>query len=185
MARESPGPRAVIFIDEIDSLCKSRSEGDCESSGRIKAQLLIEMDGVSHQKGDVLVLGATNIPWELDSAFLRRFEKRIYTPPLPDIEARSSMLKMYLRDTPNNLSDDDFNFLGRATEGASGSHIKKLVKDAAHEPLQSCEDAQQFLPSGDFLMPCEDYPNCVHCPESGDCEKCGAKRMQRTSPEKC
>lgn len=80
MARESPGSRAIIFIDEVDSLCGSRTEGESDSARRIKTEFLVQMDGVGKKEGDVLVLGATNVPWELDAAIRRRFEKRVYIP---------------------------------------------------------------------------------------------------------
>ena len=134
MARESPGARAIIFIDEVDSLCGSRSEGESDSARRVKTEFLVQMDGVGKKEGDVLVLGATNVPWELDAAIRRRFEKRVYIP-LPEAEARCAMVKIHLGDTPNNLSDADFEKLGRETVGASGSDIKVLVKEALMEPL--------------------------------------------------
>ena len=67
--------KAIIFIDEVDSLCGSRSEGESDSARRIKTEFLVQMDGVGKGHNDVLVLGATNVPWELDSAIRRRFEK--------------------------------------------------------------------------------------------------------------
>ncbi len=78
LAREAQ--RAIIFIDEVDSLCGSRSEGEADSSRRIKTEFLVQMDGVGHSSNDVLVLGATNVPWELDSAIRRRFEKTCLYP---------------------------------------------------------------------------------------------------------
>lgn len=186
MARESPGTKAIIFIDEVDSLCGSRSEGESDSARRIKTEFLVQMDGVGKNEDDVLVLGATNVPWELDAAIRRRFEKRVYIP-LPEPEARAIMVKLHLGDTPNNLSESDFDTLGRLTEGASGSDIKVLVKEALMEPLRRCQQAQQFMPVGDHLMPCEQYPNCPYCPPklSSDppnkdytCKKCKAIRMQ-------
>lgn len=72
--------------------------------------------GVGNQNDGVLVLGATNIPWVLDSAIRRRFEKRIYIP-LPEAPARTSMFRLNLGDTAHSLSEEDFRTLGRKTEG--------------------------------------------------------------------
>lgn len=187
MARESEGGRAIIFIDEVDSLCGSRSEGESDSLRRVKTEFLVQMDGVGKTEGQILVLGATNIPWELDAAIRRRFEKRVYIP-LPESDARAYMVRLHLGDTPNDLTDDDFDKLGDITEGASGSDIKVLVKEALMEPLRRCQQAKQFIiDSEGNYMPCEKYPNCPHCPPklSSDgagkdytCKKCGAVRMQ-------
>lgn len=186
MARESEGGRAIIFLDEVDSLCGSRSEGESDSLRRVKTEFLVQMDGVGKDDGQVLVLGATNIPWELDAAIRRRFEKRVYIP-LPEAEARSYMVKLNLGDTPNNLTEDDFERLGALTEGCSGSDIKVLVKEALMQPLRRCQLAKQFLVDEEgFYYPCVKYPNCSKCPpklSSDDpkkdytCPYCGAKRM--------
>jgi vacuolar protein-sorting-associated protein 4 len=186
MARESEGGRAIIFIDEVDSLCGSRSEGESDSLRRVKTEFLVQMDGVGKTEGQVLVLGATNIPWELDAAIRRRFEKRVYIP-LPEAEARAFMVKLHLGDTPNDLKDEDFDKIGEITEGASGSDIKVLVKEALMEPLRRCQQAKQFYVDEDgFYKPCEKYPNCAKCPPklSSDkkdkdytCPNCNAMRM--------
>jgi len=97
MAREkSP---SVIFIDEIDSLCSSRAGGENESSRRIKTEFLIQMQGVGKTREGLLVLGATNVPWEIDSAMRRRFEKRIYIP-LPErcVRLDAPMWRIGIRD---------------------------------------------------------------------------------------
>ena len=70
MARESKP--AIIFIDEVDSLCGTRGEGESEASRRIKTEFLVQMNGVGNDDTGVLVLGATNIPWQLDNAIKRR-----------------------------------------------------------------------------------------------------------------
>ena len=184
LAREAG--KGIIFIDEVDSLCGSRSEGESDSARRVKTEFLVQMDGVGKTEGSVLVLGATNVPWELDAAIRRRFEKRVYIP-LPDAESRTYMAKLHLGDTPNNLQEEDFEMLGKVSVGASGSDIKVLVKEALMEPLRRCQQAKQFYEDEEgFLMPCEKYPNCAYCPPklSSDkpgtkytCSYCGARRM--------
>ncbi|TKY67079.1 suppressor of K(+) transport growth defect 1 [Spatholobus suberectus] len=125
MARESAP--SIIFVDEIDSLCGQRGEGnESEASRRIKTELLVQMQGVGHNDQKVLVLAATNTPYALDQAIRRRFDKRIYIP-LPDLKARQHMFKVHLGDTPHNLTESDFEHLARRTEGFSGSDISVCV----------------------------------------------------------
>lgn len=77
MARENKP--AIIFIDEVDSLAGTRNEGESEGSRRIKTEFLVQMNGVGHDDTGVLVLGATNIPWQLDNAIKRRY--RVHRGP--------------------------------------------------------------------------------------------------------
>ncbi|KAK3709440.1 hypothetical protein RRG08_005202 [Elysia crispata] len=71
----------VIFIDEIDSLCRLRNSLENDSTRRIKTELLIQMEAAErYDKANIFLLCATNCPWELDKAFLCRFQKRIYIP---------------------------------------------------------------------------------------------------------
>jgi len=107
---------SIIFIDEIDSLCSSRSDNESESARRIKTEFLVQMQGVGNDTEGILVLGATNIPWVLDAAIRRRFEKRIYIP-LPEANARTNMFRVNLGSTPNSLTEEDFKSLGARTEG--------------------------------------------------------------------
>ncbi|WBW71734.1 AAA family ATPase Vps4 [Schizosaccharomyces osmophilus] len=141
MAREQRP--SIIFIDEIDSLCGSRSEGESESSRRIKTEFLVQMNGVGKDESGVLVLGATNIPWTLDSAIRRRFEKRIYIP-LPGSYARSKMFELNVGDIPSELKSGDFKELAKMTEGYSGSDIAIVVRDAIMEPVRRIHTATHF-----------------------------------------
>lgn len=124
---------STIFIDEIDSLCGQRGGGEeHEASRRAKGTLLAQMDGVGVDGGQiVMVLGATNHPWDIDEAMRRRLEKRIYIP-LPDVADRIELFRI------NTLSiklgsDVDFGKLSQMLEGRhySGADITNLVRDAA------------------------------------------------------
>merc|ERR1719272_1462702 len=127
---------STIFIDELDSLMGARGEGGGEHEGsrRMKTELLIQMDGLLRDtKDQVFLLGASNLPWDLDSAMLRRLEKRVLVN-LPTVEARESMLKCYL---PEPFAEGlDYAKLASLTEEWSGSDIRLLCKEAAMHPLR-------------------------------------------------
>lgn len=128
---------AVIFVDEIDSLLSQRkSDGEHESSRRLKTQFLIEMEGFDSGSEQILLIGATNRPQELDEAARRRLTKRLYIP-LPSSEARAWIIQNLLqKDGLFTLSEDDMNIICKLTEGYSGSDMKNLVKDATMGPLR-------------------------------------------------
>jgi len=162
---------AVIFIDEIDSVLSARSEGENEATRRLKTEFLIQMQGVGKDDKGILVLGATNIPWGLDPAVRRRFQKKIYIS-LPEAKARKLMIKLNLGDTYNDLTDEQLEILGNLTEGYSGSDIYNLTQDAIYGPLRKCQKATHFKnldqnhivpcsPSdhGAFRMKINDIPN--------------------------
>ncbi|KIM39058.1 hypothetical protein M413DRAFT_447414 [Hebeloma cylindrosporum] len=141
LARESKP--AIIFVDEIDSLTGTRNESESEGSRRIKTEFLVQMNGVGHDDTGVLVLGATNIPWQLDNAIKRRFEKRIYIP-LPGPEARRRMFEIHVGDTPCQLGPKDYRILADRTEGYSGSDISIVVRDALMQPIRKVISATHF-----------------------------------------
>lgn len=141
MARERKP--SIIFIDEIDSLCGSRSEGENDSSRRIKTEFLVQMQGVGNSNDGVLVLGATNVPWELDQAMRRRFQKRIYIS-LPDATARAGIMKNKGSKTMNSVQEDDWVTLGNESEGYSGSDLAIVVNEALMMPVRRCQSARRF-----------------------------------------
>ncbi|CAO1398930.1 unnamed protein product [Diamesa hyperborea] len=134
---------SIIFIDEVDSLCGSRSENESESARRIKTEFLVQMQGVGNSTEGILVLGATNIPWVLDSAIRRRFEKRIYIP-LPEEHARMIMFKIHLGNTAHVLTEDNLKQLANQTEGYSGADISIIVRDALMQPVRKVQTATHF-----------------------------------------
>lgn len=98
-----------------------------------------------------MVLGATNLPWALDPAIRRRFEKRIYIP-LPDECARAKMFQLNVGNTPCNLTLEDYRTLGRSSPGFSGSDIHIVVRDALMQPIRKVQMATHFKKVNDFLI---------------------------------
>ncbi|GMH20791.1 hypothetical protein Nepgr_022633 [Nepenthes gracilis] len=127
---------STIFIDEIDSIISQRGEGrsEHEASRRLKTELLIQMDGLMKTDELVFVLAATNLPWELDAAMLRRLEKRILVP-LPGPEARRAMFEELL-PSASEVDRLPYDLLVERTEGFSGSDIRLVCKEAAMQPLR-------------------------------------------------
>lgn len=135
---------STIFFDEIDSLAGSRgSSNEHESSRRVKTELMVQMDGVDGDddggdEGDdgeeskrktVIVLAATNTPWDLDEALRRRLEKRVYIP-LPDIEGRRELFRINMKGV--GLEDDvDFDELAEKSDGYSGADVANVCRDAS------------------------------------------------------
>ncbi|KAL9974370.1 hypothetical protein ACROYT_G011394 [Oculina patagonica] len=134
---------AIIFIDEVDSLCGSRSENESESARRIKTEFLVQMQGVGVDNKDVLVLGATNIPWTLDSAIRRRFEKRIYIP-LPEASARVKMFELHMGNIKHCITSTQFRELAEKTDGYSGADVSIVVRDAMMQPVRKVQQATHF-----------------------------------------
>ena len=119
---------STIFLDEIDSIMSARGEGGDEHEGsrRMKTELLIQLDGLTKNEG-VFLLAASNIPWDLDPALLRRLEKRVMVS-LPDKKGRETLLKIFI---PQNMNKGiDYLKNAELLEGYSGSDIKLLCKEA-------------------------------------------------------
>jgi len=123
------GKPAIVFVDELDSLMGAHTN-EVGGEIRVRNQFLKEMDGIM-DKGKALhvyVIGATNKPWDLDWAFIRRFQKRILVP-LADHATRLNMLKHYV-GTLQIAADVDLRELARLSEGFSGSDIRDVCQSA-------------------------------------------------------
>lgn len=123
----------IVFIDEIDTIGKSRSSGQLGGNDEREQtlnQLLTEMDGFEADKG-VVILAATNRPETLDKALLRpgRFDRRVPVE-LPDLQGREAILKVHAQKVKLG-SDIDLNAIARATPGASGADLANIINEAA------------------------------------------------------
>ena len=119
----------IIFFDEIEALAPVRSAEDNHVSERLVSQLLTELDGLVKLNG-VVVMAATNRPELVDPALLRpgRFDKILYVP-LPDLSARSAIIKLYVNKHPHD-ENIDYLRLSQLTEGYSGADLKGVVDRA-------------------------------------------------------
>ncbi|XP_071825000.1 uncharacterized protein [Apostichopus japonicus] len=161
----SKAGRSVIFIDEIDSICRCRSSREEEHTRRIKTELLRQMEGVDNPSGleKLFLMCATNRPWELDSAFLRRFQKRIYIP-LPDENARKALFKIHSAMSDVQLTGQELDDFAGQTKGYSGSDISNVILSALFEPIHDMQKATYWKE-----LPDQTYTPCLS-QESGGIE---------------
>jgi transitional endoplasmic reticulum ATPase len=153
-AREAP---SIIFIDEIDAISPKRAEvlGDVEK--RVVAQLLALMDGMV-SRGQVIVIGATNIPEIIDPALRRpgRFDREIVLP-VPNTEGRKSILRIHSRRMPL-ASDVDLDRLAQITHAFVGADLEALCKEAGmvalrrYLPLEGENQLASILATPDQLQ---------------------------------
>eukprot|EP00826_Nyctotherus_ovalis_P037412 TRINITY_DN3408_c0_g1_i10.p3 TRINITY_DN3408_c0_g1~~TRINITY_DN3408_c0_g1_i10.p3 ORF type:complete len:197 (-),score=69.97 TRINITY_DN3408_c0_g1_i10:82-672(-) len=132
---------ATLFFDEIDALF-SKTEGTHEASRRVRGEMLVQMDGVadssaSRQTGNekrVIVIAATNKPWDLDEGLVRRLEKRIYIP-LPSERGRRQLFEINLRQM-KVAENVDWKQLTKCTQGYSGADIANVCREASLMPFR-------------------------------------------------
>ncbi len=125
---------SIIFIDEIDTMLGKRGE-DAHNDKRVN-EFLQQIDGFSSDTSKILLLGATNRPWDIDSAAMRsgRFSEKIYVP-LPDAKARRFLFEKNLKNLPL-ASDVDISTLVEMSKGLSGADISEICDAAKIEPLK-------------------------------------------------
>jgi transitional endoplasmic reticulum ATPase len=147
--RQTP---CVMFFDEIDALGASRTDLRSSDSKKLINQFLSELDGLQSSNDGLLVLGATNAPWHLDTAFRRpgRFDRIIFVQP-PDVESRESILKIMLKGKP--VKDIDYTALAKFTGEFSGADLNAIVDVAIeHKLRESFKDGvPQPLSTKDLL----------------------------------
>ncbi len=125
----------VVFFDEVDALGGKRSDMSSGSARQLINQFLAEMDGVESNNDGVLILAATNAPWHVDPAFRRpgRFDRVLFVPP-PDAQARAAIVRILLRDKPQE--DLDLHQIAKKTDHFSGADLKAVLDMAIEQKLR-------------------------------------------------
>lgn len=125
---------AVLFFDEVDALGMQRAKLHSGSMRGVITQFLAELDGFASRNERVLVIGATNTPWDLDPAFRRpgRFDQVLFVPP-PDRSARAQILRLKIAGKP--VANLDIDAIAAQTEGWSGADLEHLIDAAAELAL--------------------------------------------------
>lgn len=143
---------SIIFIDEVDSLCQSRAESGSNSKDSVKTEIMVQMTAIEDSEEHVLILGATNLPWILDEAIRRRFQKRIHIP-LPDVNARRDIFEMHLG---KQIKRKHFKQLANQTENYSGADVAILIKQAKLMPIRKVSEGTHFIhdKENDTYTPC-------------------------------
>ncbi len=137
---------AILFFDELEALAGKRQYTRESTSSKLVSQFLSEMDGFTQNNSGVLILGATNVPWAVDSAFRRagRFDRVLFVPP-PDREGREEILKRKLdeRPTSGKLRLDT---IAQKTSGFSGADLDNVVETASDEAIEESLDSGDETP---------------------------------------
>lgn len=119
---------SIIFMDEFDSIMISRDSGIQESTRRVVSQLLTEIEGFATKHDEkIILMAATNKPWDLDDAMISRFQRRLYVP-LPDTDARKQIFEIHLKGVV--LEGITINSLADISEGYSGRDIANVCKES-------------------------------------------------------
>lgn len=126
---------SVLFFDELDALAFSRSKAHSEHTRQVVNEFLAQLDGFAADNQGVLILAATNMPWDVDTAMKRpgRFARQIFVPP-PDVDARAEMFRLKLDGVPSESID--FAAAAKATTHFSGADIDGAVELAKEYVLE-------------------------------------------------
>ena len=141
----------VLFFDELDALAYSRSKANSEHTRTIVNEFLAQLDGIGQDNKGLLILAATNMPWDVDPAMKRpgRFSRQIFVPP-PDAEARQRMLEVKLTGVPCEALD--YATIARQTAHYSGADIDGLIEMAKEAALEDniVNGRERSLTADDF-----------------------------------
>ncbi|GAA3968332.1 ATP-binding protein [Allohahella marinimesophila] len=139
---------SVLFFDELEALAGKREHARSSSSSNTVSQFLTELDGYSQNNEGVLILASTNVPWAIDSAFLRpgRFDRMFFVPP-PDKLARAAILRHEMKGRPSE-DDIDFELIASKTVGYSGADLSNLIDMAADEAIDESMEGDREVAIG-------------------------------------
>ena len=147
----------VLFFDEIDALAYSRSKAQSEHTRTIVNEFLTQLDGMGNDNRDVLILAATNMPWDVDTAMKRpgRFSRQIFVPP-PDAEARRQMLQLKLTGVPQEAIN--YPALAQGAAHFSGADMDGLIELAKENAIQDAllSRCERPLRQADFVQAFKD-----------------------------
>jgi transitional endoplasmic reticulum ATPase len=137
---------AVVFFDEVEALGGKRQYSREATSSKLVSQFLSELDGFAQNNDNVLVMGATNVPWAVDPAFRRpgRFDRVMFVPP-PDRAARLSILEALLRERPT-AGEISCREIAELTPGFSGADLRNLVESAVDEAIEASISGGREMP---------------------------------------
>lgn len=155
---------SIIFLDEADAVLGSRDNDDSDSlSAAMVNVFLAQLGGVGSDQKNVFLIAASNLPWKIDEAILRRFSKHIHVP-LPDKEARKTIFMLNIERKCEGkwqtrvLSDENYDLLAAKSEGFSGSDISNLVAHAKLQLRPTVYEAEYFRKT---TAPVADDPNIL------------------------
>ncbi|CAH1970805.1 unnamed protein product [Acanthoscelides obtectus] len=154
---------SVLFIDEIDGFCRRRNAAEQDHSRRLKTELMCHLSKMEENPNAMLIC-ATNCPWDLDTAFLRRFHKRLYIP-LPGPSERHALLKLFTQQTSLEIVSSSWQFIVEKTAGFSGSDIYNLVQEALSIPILELQDTSVWKHCTDGFY----EPATCECIKDSEC----------------
>ena len=125
----------VLFFDEVDALGAKRSDMRQSAGKNVINQFLAEMDGIEANNDGLLIIGATNAPWHLDSAFLRpgRFDRIIFVPP-PDEKSKEAILRLKLQEKPQK--NIDYLKVAKKAKDFSGADLNAVIDIAVEQIIE-------------------------------------------------
>ena len=153
---------SIIFFDEIERLTKQRDSSDTFAVENIKGVILVQMSKIQASRSLVTVIGASNRPYSIDEAFVRRFPLKLHVPP-PDTPMKMRLLQTVLDESIHRLSQHDIARLANdpVLEGASAAHITDVIRMMGRTLSGLFRKAEYFDKVSGFALFRRDFAN--HC----------------------